>query len=709
MRRVHVLLLVLMVVVGGAALFSRQVTQPKDTPASFSVGAIANFEQVDRYLKLSPETKQILSQNRFAIIPYGKRDDMSLVYQELRQKEVPLFITSDSVLHLFHVFFDTTLQKIEESDFFSALARISGELKASFTEQYFAESNELKKEALRRNVAYFTVGEMLLLYDKTVSVSDFVRDDVSEELALITTHDAWVESPLFSYREDYSQYMPRGHYTRSSAFEAYFKAMMWFGRMSFLVQGGCSDCLVSKEVAERQTLQALLITREFQNRPELYKIWQKVFQITQFFVGFSDQLTVDNYIRVLDFVFPEGYQGDVLDPGKLRLFSTELAKITNSQLFGGGNMCDIELTPGTQVQLLENPESCFESTHGFRLFGQHFTPDSFMMSQLVYPYVTDFSGQNEPFTLISTEGRKVKGFPRGLEVASLLGSSEAGILLQHGGDQAYAGYTDEYNRLKDAVQSFTNEDWQHSVYGGWLFALQSVLQNFDQTYPQFMQSFSWRRKQLNTALASWTALRHDTVLYTSQSVAGLVTSLATEVTKKSKAQGYLEPVPDLYGRLLGLIQKSRVVLHDNEVFFSDVASTIDRLEVIFARLQSISARELAFESLTNDDYVFLQNFGVALKDAVASTRDTSTVLIADVHTEPNTSSVLEEGSGFIELLLVAYKTVDGRTLLGAGPILTYYELKLPLADRLNDSIWKAILSKENTKSFYTIPIFHSSP
>ena len=33
--------------------------------------------------------------------------------------------------------------------------------------------------------------------------------------------------------EDYSQYIPRGHYTRSEELKKYFKAMMWYGRLTF--------------------------------------------------------------------------------------------------------------------------------------------------------------------------------------------------------------------------------------------------------------------------------------------------------------------------------------------------------------------------------------------------------------------------------------------------------------------------------------------
>jgi hypothetical protein len=53
--------------------------------------------------------------------------------------------------------------------------------------------------------------------------------------------------------------------------------------------------------------------------------------------------------------------------------------------------------------------------------------------------------------------------------------------------------------------------------------------------------------------------------------------------------------------------------------------------------------------------------------------------------------VLEEGVGYVKLILVAYRVPDGRILLGAGPVFSYYEFKHPMDDRLTDEAWKEML------------------
>ena len=53
--------------------------------------------------------------------------------------------------------------------------------------------------------------------------------------------------------------------------------------------------------------------------------------------------------------------------------------------------------------------------------------------------------------------------------------------------------------------------------------------------------------------------------------------------------------------------------------------------------------------------------------------------------------VLEEGVGYVDLMVVAYKVPDGRILIGAGPVMSYYEFKQPMQSRLTDEQWRDML------------------
>ena len=112
-----------------------------------------------------------------------------------------------------------------------------------------------------------------------------------------------------------------------------------------------------------------------------------------------------------------------------------------------------------------------------------------------------------------------------------------------------------------------------------------------------------------------------------------------------------------------------------------------------SRLLDISQRELENQKLSQSDYDFIKNFAENINSIVAgasgSTQKTS--LIADVHTDQNTKSVLEEGTGYIRLMMVAYKMPEGHILVGFGPVYSYYEFKQPMSDRLTDEKWRDML------------------
>ena len=67
-------------------------------------------------------------------------------------------------------------------------------------------------------------------------------------------------------------------------------------------------------------------------------------------------------------------------------------------------------------------------------------------------------------------------------------------------------------------------------------------------------------------------------------------------------------------------------------------------------------------------------------------------VIADVHTDPNTMSVLEEGVGRPMVIYVAVQ-IEGEVVLTRGGIFSYYEFTWPMDDRLTDEAWQDMLTQ----------------
>jgi hypothetical protein len=71
-----------------------------------------------------------------------------------------------------------------------------------------------------------------------------------------------------------------------------------------------------------------------------------------------------------------------------------------------------------------------------------------------------------------------------------------------------------------------------------------------------------------------------------------------------------------------------------------------------------------------------------------------TTIAADVHTDPNTGSVLEEGSGYLDWIIVARELPDGTIGVSVGPVFSYYEFTQPMSERLTDEAWRQKLDSD---------------
>jgi hypothetical protein len=544
------------------------------------------------------------------------------------------------------------------------------------------------EDAARRTVAFVGVASKLL--DPDVQVPDYAADLVEAELALVEDAAGILPSPLFpglEYGEDYTQYIPRGHYTKSDELKAYFKSMMWYGRMTFRLK---TD---DPEVGRAETRSALLLvhalrTAEVSQRPAL-EAWADLYNPTVFFVGRSDDLTVLQYIEVIDAVYGEGVILTALaDDALLDTFIEAANKLPPPRILG---------------MVIMDTDEIEETTKGLRFMGQRFVPDAYIFRQLIYRNVG------------TREHRR--GLPKGLDLLAAMGSERAYQILDEMGETAYEKYPQQMAKVQDWVSGLSVEEWTETLYNSWLYCFHPLLEVPGEGYPAFMRSPAWVDKQLHTVLGSWAELKHDTILYAKQVYAEL--GAGPMPPEPVPPKGYVEPVPRFYARLAALTAMTRQGLGSRGLLVEQDDYSLQRLEELARAFQTMAEKELRGESLTEEEYAIIRFYGGELEHLTMAAADTpagepggqaymeeepQAAVIADVATDPDPEGdgipnpvVLEEAVGRVNEIHVVVPVVeeDGTIYLqvAKGGVFSYYEFPWPAEDRLTDEKWRQMLDE----------------
>lgn len=658
------------------AAFSTYSEQKVSLPASFSGGYALplDLNQIGNLgdFSLSDGQQTALKTNGFVVAP--PLTDPNRIYTEfyqayesVRYDETPVFVTTDSIYHVYHLVFDKMLRDLERDSFIPAIKELTSTMVAATAAQYQGLKGTSLEDAALRNVAFFSIAASLL--NTGDAVLPEAKPYVDAELTLINAHTGTEISPLWLHDgqaadlqliEDYSQYIPRGHYTLSSELEAYFKAMMWYGRMTYRL----------KDPFETQ--RALLLTQAVRTASSAkgntaLTLWHEIYDPTVFIVGKADDLGIDEYGKISDVVFganpdPKSFG----DTARLQNFIDTAKKLPAPQV------------NSMWVWIWQDRD---EVTQGFRFMGQRFTLDEYVFGQLMWRKVGTLE---QPRML-----------PKALDFFAASSSDLSLNLLHEMGENKYKNYDTQMNKVKEEVDKLGVDSWTQNLYWGWLYALQPITAVKGPEYPLFMQTDAWKRKDLQTALGSWTELKHDTILYSKQVMAEMGGGQTEEPPK-----GYVEPNPEAYARLLALAQMTRSGLETRGILGGTTQGNLDNLIDELTFLTDISQKELNHQMISSDDYWRIQYYGGWLEALTIASADSDSTengrnyledqksaVVADVAT--GSGSVLEEGVGYPTLIYVV--TPEQPYQITVGAVYTYYEFTVSADKRMTDDNWRNLL------------------
>ncbi|NQT20003.1 MAG: DUF3160 domain-containing protein [Planctomycetes bacterium] len=153
---------------------------------------------------LSDDARAALSRNGFVVFEPGgllyHLDDITFTYERMTHNGIPNVVTSDTMLHLYHVQFDEILKSIEEREFFPQVQALSAAFLDKSREVYDNQEGDVC-EAAKRNMAFFAVAMKLVAPD--FEAPALVAEDVDTELANIEAHAGFGLSPIFGYLETF--------------------------------------------------------------------------------------------------------------------------------------------------------------------------------------------------------------------------------------------------------------------------------------------------------------------------------------------------------------------------------------------------------------------------------------------------------------------------------------------------------------------------
>lgn len=619
---------------------------------------VANLNNIVNLFQLeeaNPELIEMLGKNGFAIVP---NDNIQLfhVYEQNDYQQFPNFVTTDMYMQLFHMYFGYILRTIEEQKFIGITAQLCKDMITEMKVISFTETNSAIIEMAQFNQTYYSIAYTLLTKTRVEVPYDF-QDFYEEELNQI---DEAIDAPsrFLDYKDvhfPYSLFKPRGHYTRTEGLKRYFKTMMWLQTAPF--------CLDKEKYLKKAILSASVLSKN----KKIMQNYKALLKPISFIIGEPDNVSFLDLANLLK------------------------GKLTLEELLNKSNFARIksELEIIAKSKNKINPKPTLSCKDKINFIPQRYVADNKILQDLV-----------DLESILSK-----RAYPKGLDVMAAFGSvvAEKILLEEIGEGKKWKEYPERLNALKGEMKEI---DWEASVYNKWIESL-LALQQTENTYPYFMQTDQWKKKDLNASLASWAELKHDAILYAEQPMAA---ECGGGGPPSPYTVGYVEPNINYWNKVIELIELTEEVLANNNLMTDDISRITTSLQENAQFLLSASKKELSGETLSEQEYRQIEYIGSTFEwltlDLVKQKDehldgwhnvkgpDKSVAVIADVYTansenNPN-KGILHVGTGNVNDIYVVVE-IEGYLYLTKGAVFSYYEFSKPMGTRLTDEEWQNML------------------
>ncbi|MFW5752098.1 MAG: DUF3160 domain-containing protein, partial [bacterium] len=270
------------------------------------------FDSINQHYHLTGYEKALISKNHFMVTERLKNASWAYAFIDIYSNDLPLFISSDFVLHSLHQSYNSVLKYLEVELLEPNLIKLLGAMYNKYEILHSKYKDDANLAAALGDVdLYVSVAYSLALND-TILPHFFDETSYYEVIDEIKS-EKMTTMPLFTDNRmrkiDFSQFKPRGHYTENiytsegiKNLENYFRAMTWLGRIDFLLTAPPSNPWEEDwKPEELQRMQAgALLLNELLNSCGSRDLLELHEKIITYLVGPDDNLTPDELSGLAD-------------------------------------------------------------------------------------------------------------------------------------------------------------------------------------------------------------------------------------------------------------------------------------------------------------------------------------------------------------------------------------------------------------------------
>ncbi len=642
----------------------------------------------------------VLQEHGFVVSERMSSHSFTDLYYRLYVRDLPVFISSDSMLHAWHRFFDRFLEDMERDYFQPEFRLLLSKLADQIPAAQKAYGDGPMADALKDIDFFLAVADTLLDQGRAAGSRLGQQARVAQAVNACFREEM-IEFPLFGRLRpiDFSQFKPRGRYAERPETQRYFQSVMWLGRIDLRIAGGESPDQDLRELA------AALVMHDLLERAAMKERWQQLDRVLLHLIGKSDSL---NFSQLAVVLADAGVTAAAATPEALAALRTRILESKIGEQHIRGEWFKVNPTDPRKFVL---PRT-------FAFMGQRFILDSWALSKIVYD---DILWTNEK----TGEQEKVqRRIPSALDVGFAVFGNDSLVpqltarMKNPVGRQFRDGLPYQHNlaAVRNVIDRLPEETWQESLYADWVGCLRELSKpTTGEKYPESMRTPAWALKATQTQLASWTQLRHDTVLYAKPSY--------TSGEACEYPAGFVEPVPHFWKHFEAMVERTQQMIAKTQFpddRFKDQGKHLrdmhlrhlDNFAKAARTLTAIAEKEVARQELTKEETKFIKEVVVRgggsgmppvsgwypnlfLRRSTMKDQDDAhkwVALVADVHTDPpaitvpDPGCVIHQGVGNVDLLIIAVDNGPDR-MVYAGPVFSHYEFETPNAVRRTNAEW----------------------